>query len=110
MLLEPLRDGLPSEVFGEAFALPPSDGRGRDRKLLGEARAADGGGGLKADGTMLRNVAGQPFTLEILVDDESFVRIYSPWVENMKAIGLTPRSASSNSPSTRRGRRNSTST
>ena len=87
-LLEPLRDGLPPEVFGEAFALPPSDGRGRDRKLLGEARRLMAEAGWKAEGGVLRNAAGQPFTLEILVDDESFVRIYSPWVENMKAIGF----------------------
>ncbi len=26
--------------------------------------------------------------MEILVDDEGFVRIYSPWVENMRAIGI----------------------
>ena len=87
-LLEPLRDKLPPEVFGEAFALPASDGRGRDRKLLGEARRLMGEAGWKPDGTLLRNADGQPFTLEILVDDEGFVRIYSPWVESMKAIGM----------------------
>ena len=33
-LLEPLRDKLPPEAFGEAVMQPVSDGSGRDRKLL----------------------------------------------------------------------------
>jgi microcin C transport system substrate-binding protein len=87
-LLEPMRDRLPPEVFGEAYALPPSDGSGRDRKMLGEARRLMGEAGWKPSGRLFRNERGEPFTLEILVDDEGFVRIYSPWVESLKAIGF----------------------
>src|SRR5690606_23369545 len=87
-LLEPLRDKLPPEVFGEAFALPASDGSGRDRKLLGQARRLMTEAGWKPDGGVFRNDGGETFKLEILVDDEGFVRIYSPWVENLKAIGF----------------------
>jgi microcin C transport system substrate-binding protein len=87
-LLEPLRAHLPPEVFGEAWTLPPSDGSGRDRKLLREARGLMTEAGWKPDGSALRNAAGEAFRLEILVDDEGFVRIYSPWVENMRAIGI----------------------
>lgn len=87
-LLEPLRDKLPPEVFDEAFALPASDGSGRDRKLLGEARRLMAEAGWKPEGRVLRNAAGESFALEVLVDDESFVRIYSPWVESLKAIGF----------------------
>jgi microcin C transport system substrate-binding protein len=36
-LLEPHRDKLSPEVFGDAYVPPKSDGSGRDRKLLGEA-------------------------------------------------------------------------
>ncbi|TIV67916.1 MAG: ABC transporter substrate-binding protein, partial [Mesorhizobium sp.] len=36
-LLEPLRDQLPPEIFGEAVTQPPSDGSGRDRKQLSAA-------------------------------------------------------------------------
>ncbi|MDW6025985.1 extracellular solute-binding protein [Mesorhizobium sp. BAC0120] len=87
-LLEPMRDKLPPEVFDDAFQLPASDGSGRDRKLLGEARKLMIAAGWKPSGRLLQNEAGQSFGVEVLVDDESFVRVYSPWVENMKAIGI----------------------
>ncbi|WP_274630461.1 extracellular solute-binding protein [Arvimicrobium flavum] len=87
-LLEPLRDKLPPEVFGEAYSLPSSDGSGRDRKLLGEARRLMAEAGWKPEGRVFRNDKGEAFKLEILVDDEGFVRIYSPWVESLKAIGF----------------------
>lgn len=87
-LLEPLRDKLPEEVFGEVYQMPASDGSGRDRKLLQEARRLMMEAGWKPDGRVLKNAAGEVFGLEVLVDDEGFVRIYSPWVENMRAIGF----------------------
>jgi microcin C transport system substrate-binding protein len=87
-LLEPLRDKLPPEVFGEPYSLPSSDGSGRDRKLLGEARKLMTEAGWKPEGGVFRNDKGETFRLEILVDDEGFVRIYSPWIESLKAIGF----------------------
>ena len=87
-LLEPMRDKLPAAVFGEAFRLPSSDGSGRDRKLLSMARKLFTEAGWKPSSGKLQNERGETFGLEILVDDEGFIRIYSPWVENMKAIGI----------------------
>lgn len=87
-LLEPLRDALPADVFGDAVRLPASDGSGRDRKLLGEARRLMVDAGWTVSDRLFRNQAGEAFTLEILVDDQGFVRIYSPWVENLRAIGF----------------------
>jgi microcin C transport system substrate-binding protein len=88
VLLEPMRDRLPPEVFGEAYQLPPSNGGGRDRKQLGEARRLMAEAGWKPAGRFLQNEKGETFRLEILVDDEGFIRIYSPWVESMRAIGF----------------------
>lgn len=87
-LLEPFRGRIPDEAFGEAVLQPPSDGSGRDRKLLGQASKllADAGWARK-DGS-LRNSKGESLTLEILVDDDAFVRVFSPWIENMRAIGI----------------------
>ncbi|MBE1205702.1 extracellular solute-binding protein [Aminobacter carboxidus] len=87
-LLEPFRGRIPDETFGEAVQQQASDGSGRDRKLLGRASKllADAGWARK-DGK-LRNAKGEALTLEILVDDDSFVRVYSPWVENMRAVGI----------------------
>ncbi|WP_353646068.1 extracellular solute-binding protein [Mesorhizobium sp. WSM2239] len=87
-LLEPLRDNIPPEAFGEAVIQPVSDGSGRDRKLLGAASKLLAEAGWKRNGRSVANGEGEPLTVEILVQDEAFVRIDTPWVENMKAIGI----------------------
>ena len=87
-LMEPLRDKLPADAFAEAFALPSSNGSGRDRKLLGEASKLMADAGWTRAGKFFQNDKGETFKLEVLVDDEGFVRIYSPWVENMVAVGF----------------------
>ena len=108
-LLEPLRDRLPGEAFGEAVMQPVSDGSGRDRKLL--RRAVDllaeagwtkppepgffdgllssvGLGAAPRDPRFVVNEKGQRLMLEILVNDEVFIRVDSPFVENMRAVGI----------------------
>ncbi|MDX8440312.1 extracellular solute-binding protein [Mesorhizobium australafricanum] len=87
-LLEPLRDKLPPEVFGEAVTQPASDGSGRDRKQLGKAAKLLGEVGWKRSGDFVVNGKGGRLPAEFLVDDETFVQVYSPWVANMKAIGI----------------------
>ena len=87
-LLEPFRATLPPEAFGEAVTQPASDGSGRDRKLLSQASKLLGEAGWKREGSLLANGKGERLTAEVLVEDESFIRIYSPWVENMRAIGI----------------------
>lgn len=87
-LLEPLRDKLPPEIFGEVYIQPASDGSGRDRKLLGEANRLMGEAGWKRSGKFYQNAAGETFRIEMLVDDEAFERIFSPWVENLIAVGF----------------------
>lgn len=87
-LLEPLRDQIPEEAFGEAVLQPVSDGSGRDRNLLRRARELMGEAGWKPRGAQLVNERGEPFRLELLVQDEVFVRILSRFVETMVGIGL----------------------
>ncbi|MBZ9796628.1 extracellular solute-binding protein [Mesorhizobium sp. ES1-4] len=87
-LLEPLRDHLPPEVFGTAVTLPASDGSGRDRKLLGQAAKLLSAAGWKRSGDLVVNDKGGRLSAEFMVDDDTFVQIYSPWVANMKAIGI----------------------
>ncbi|MER9581763.1 extracellular solute-binding protein [Mesorhizobium sp. M0276] len=87
-LLEPLRAQLPAEVFGEAVSQPPSDGSGRDRKLLGQAAKLLAAAGWKRSGDFVVNDKGGRLSAEFMVDDDTFVQIYSPWVANMKAIGI----------------------
>lgn len=87
-LLEPLRAQLPAEVFGTAVTLPASDGSGRDRKLLGQAAKLLAAAGWKRSGDFVVNDKGGRLSAEFMVDDDTFVQVYSPWVANMKAIGL----------------------
>lgn len=87
-LLEPLRNKLPPEVFGEAVVQPKSDGSGRDRKLLSQAVKLLGEAGWKRDGNFVVNDRGEHLMVEIMVQDDTFVRVESPFVENMRAIGI----------------------
>ena len=87
-LLEPFRPELPPEVFGEPVMQPVSDGSGRDRKLLGQASKLLAEAGWKRNGGFVVNEKGERLTAEVLAEDDSLVRIVSPWVESMKAVGI----------------------
>ncbi|MFC3327414.1 extracellular solute-binding protein [Mesorhizobium cantuariense] len=87
-LLEPFRAELPPEVFGEAVTQPVSDGSGHDRKLLGEASRLLAQAGWKRTGSFVVNDKGERLRVEMLAEDDGMVRIFTPWSENMKAIGI----------------------
>lgn len=87
-LLEPLRDKLPPETFGEAVTQPASDGSGRDRKMLGKAARLLAEAGWKRSGDFAVNDKGGRLSAEFLVDDDTFVKVYSPWIANMRAVGI----------------------
>jgi len=87
-LLEPLRGRIPEEAFGEAVLQPVSNGSGRDRALLSKAAKLLADAGWKRAGSLVQNDRGERLTLEILVNDDTFVRIDSPFVENMRAVGI----------------------
>ena len=79
-LLEPFKDKLAPEVFGEPFSPPVTDGSGRNRDNLKRARdllAAAGYG----DG-------GKVLDVEILNFESGFERIIIPYIENLKRIGV----------------------
>ena len=108
-LLEPLRGQIPDAAFGEAVLQPVSDGSGRDRAMLQRARtllaeagwhradepawwqrllAALGLGETPPDPRFLIDAEKRRLDLEILVEDEVFVRVYSPFVDTLRAIGI----------------------
>ena len=88
-ILEPFRAGLPEEVFGEPYVPPQTDGSGRDRAMLRRAADLFSAAGWKQNGTQLVNAAGAPFTVEFLIDAQVFARILTPYVNNLKALGVT---------------------
>ncbi len=87
-VMEPLRALLPEAAFGEAVIQPVSNGSGRDRALLSKASRLLGEAGWKRQGPMFVNEAGETLKLEILVEDDTFVRIVTPFAENMRAVGI----------------------
>lgn len=113
-LLEPFRDKLPSEVFGEPFVPPVTDASGNIRDNLKKARdlltaagwsvsteekvPADCGiicRGLMAIGLksgdvskVVRNAAGEKLEAEVLIFEEGFERIIGPYVKNLEALGV----------------------
>ena len=87
-LLEPLRGRVPDEVFGEVFTFPVSDGAGRNRAALQEARRLLGEAGWTPRGRQLANEKGEKLTVEFLTQEEGLVRVTTPLVENLQAIGV----------------------
>lgn len=87
-LLEPYRDKLPPEVFGEPYSPPVTDGSGQDRKLLREAgNLLDEAGWTVKNGRRV-NAKGEPLTVEYLIFESGFERIIGPYVENLKRLGV----------------------
>lgn len=87
-MLEPYRDQLPPEVFGDAYVPPVSDGSGKDRKLLRQAASLLDAAGWKLDGGGRRNAKGEVLDIEILVYSEAFLRIIAPFADNLKLLGI----------------------
>jgi len=87
-LLEPFRDQLPAEVFAAPVPTPVSDGSGRDRKLLRQASELLAAAGWKSDGGVLKDARGERLTAEFLIDDDVFTRSFSPYIANLKAVGI----------------------
>ncbi|TKT74970.1 extracellular solute-binding protein [Aquamicrobium sp. LC103] len=87
-LLETFRGRVPEEVFGEVYVQPVTDGSGRDRRVLREARQMLIEAGWKPSGQLLANDAGQRLTLEFLTQEEGIVRLTTPYVDNLRAIGV----------------------
>jgi microcin C transport system substrate-binding protein len=88
VLLEPMRDRLRPEVFGEIAIPQKSDGSGQDRKMLRAASALLEEAGWKLDGNVRRNATGEAFTIEVLIDDPTFERVFAPYVRNLKLLGI----------------------
>lgn len=86
-LLDPLRDQVPEAVFGEAPLMVETDGSGADRTVLREAANLLREAGWERDGTRLVK-DGQPLELEILIRASVFERVYLPYVQSLKRLGI----------------------
>ncbi len=88
-LLEPYKDKLSSEVFSEAYSPPVTDGSGNNRDNLKKAfdLLKEAGWTLGAD-HLARNAKGETLDAEFLYFEDAFERIISPYIANLKKIGI----------------------
>jgi microcin C transport system substrate-binding protein len=86
-ILTPFKDQLPPQVLTDAFEPLQTDGSGNIRANL---RAAldlfKQAGWTLQDNKLMKD--GQQLRIEILLDNESFVRVVQPYVDNLKRAGI----------------------
>ena len=80
-LLEPFKDKLPPEVFGEPYSPPVTDALWTRSPHTSSARANCCTAAGYGDG-------GKPLKVEILSFEDGFDRIILPYVDNLKRIGV----------------------
>jgi microcin C transport system substrate-binding protein len=87
-LLEPFRDRVEPEVFGEPYVPPVSDGSGQDRQLLRQASRLlqEAGLAIKNGKRVLKD--GAPITIEFLIDEPSFQPHHMPYIKNLATLGI----------------------
>jgi microcin C transport system substrate-binding protein len=92
-LLEPWRGKVPDQVFGEPFVPPVSDGSGQDRALLRKASQILQDAGFPIKNGKRVNAAGEPITIEFLVDEQTFLPHHAALIKNLGTLGIdaTPR-------------------
>ncbi len=87
-LLEPFRDKVSAEVFGEPFVPPVSDGSGQDRKLLRHASQILTKAGYPVKNNKRHTPKGEPLTIEFLLDEPSFQAHHMPYIKNLGVLGI----------------------
>lgn len=87
-ILERYKDRLPPEIYGPAPIMAVSDGSGRDRKQFSRAIQLLKESGFIREKGNFHDETGQKLSLEILSNSESFSRIYNPFVQRLRAIGI----------------------
>ena len=87
-LLEPYRELLPAEVFGDAYVPPVTDGSGNIRAHLMRARELLEQADWKVVDGKLVNAEGEQMRIEFLIDAPTFERVIAPYVANLKRLGI----------------------
>ncbi|TXI05222.1 MAG: ABC transporter substrate-binding protein [Pseudorhodobacter sp.] len=92
-VLQPLIDEglLPASILTDAAVMAPvsTPEKAMDRKALRAASALlDEAGWVVGEGGMRRNAKGETLKVEFLEDSPAFERVISPYVENLRALGV----------------------
>ncbi len=87
-LLEPFKDKLPPEVFGEPYVPPESDGSGQARDLLKRANDLLLAAGCKRKDTRLLLPDGKPFQFEFLYNERGLEPHTQSFIKNLRQLGI----------------------
>ena len=91
-ILEPYRGKIPDEVFTRVYEPPKTDGSGKIRPNLRTAtRILRKAGWRVKDGKLIDPKSGKPLEFEVLLVSPLFERIVSPFVRNLKRLGVDAR-------------------
>ncbi|SHG95026.1 microcin C transport system substrate-binding protein [Kaistia soli DSM 19436] len=88
-ILQSVKDEVPPELFTQPFHLPVNDTPQALRDNLRKAVELMQQAGWTLKGNRLVNAKGEPFTIEFLLDDPTFERVVTPYLQNLKRIGVT---------------------
>lgn len=87
-LLEPFRDRLPAEAFGEPFVPPIGDGSGQDRALLRRASQLLREAGLDVKDGRRVLPDGSAMSVEFLLEEPTFKPHHMPYIKNLATLGI----------------------
>jgi len=87
-LLEPFKDRLPPQVFGEAYKPPVTDASGRYRPSIRVASKLLDDAGWKLEDGVRKNAKGEPLGIEFLIDDPVTERILGPYAGKLTDLGI----------------------
>jgi microcin C transport system substrate-binding protein len=87
-LLEPFRDRLPAEVFGEVYSPPVTDGSGRFRPSIRIASQLLDEAGWRLQDGVRKNAKGETLDIEFLIDDPVTERIIGPYAGRLSDLGI----------------------
>lgn len=92
VLLEPWRGQVPEQVFTTAFRTQRTNGSGNNREnLLKAAALLKEAGWVVQDNRLIDPASGQPFAFEILLYRSTFERVFQPFVQNLRRLGIAAR-------------------
>ncbi len=88
-MLAPYSQSLPPQLYDTAFTLPHSDGSGRIRSRLMQAKALLGKAGWENKGSKLFNPSlNSNFEIEMLLVDRKHLKLVSGFKKNLKVLGI----------------------
>jgi microcin C transport system substrate-binding protein len=87
-LLEPFKDRLPPEVFGEPYKPPVTDASGRHRPSIRMASQLLDESGWRLQDGVRKNDKGETLEIEFLIDDPVTERILGPYAGKLNELGI----------------------